>query len=89
MTILKGQLEGMLYGIGGYKDRNKYLKRSCQVVGAIEELVGEILGVTRLKAADFMPERSHFELGDMIFNIQSEYEDMAIDKDIKVCLQLE
>lgn len=89
VTILKGQLEGMLYNIGGYKDREKYLKRSCQVVGVMEKLVGEILGVTRLKAADFMPERSHFELGDMIFNIQSEYEDMAIDKDIKVCLQLE
>ena len=26
VTILKGQIQGMISGIGGYKDRDKYLK---------------------------------------------------------------
>lgn len=27
ITILKGQLQGMIYNVGGYKDRDKYLQK--------------------------------------------------------------
>lgn len=46
VTILKGQLQGMLYGVGGYKDRDKYLKRAFEVTCAMENLVMEILTVS-------------------------------------------
>ena len=43
VTILKGQLSGMLDGVGVYQDRDKYLLRSLQVTGRMENLVGEML----------------------------------------------
>ena len=39
VTILKGQLSGMLEGVGVYQDRDKYLLRSLQVTGRMENLV--------------------------------------------------
>ena len=40
VTILKGQLSGMLDGVGVYRDREKYLARSLQVAGRMEESDG-------------------------------------------------
>lgn len=39
ITILKGQLTGMLDGVDVYRDRDKYLARSLQVTGRMETLV--------------------------------------------------
>ena len=36
ITIIKGQLEGMLLGIGAYKDHEKYLARSLEVAATLE-----------------------------------------------------
>ena len=50
VTILKGQLSGMLEGVGVYQDRDKYLLRSLQVTGRMEGLVGEMLAISRMEA---------------------------------------
>ena len=50
VTILKGQLSGMLEGVGVYQDRDKYLLRSLQVTGRMENLVGEMLSISRMEA---------------------------------------
>ena len=39
VTIIKGQLEGMLLGIGAYKDREKYLTRSLEIANTLETMV--------------------------------------------------
>ncbi len=38
VTILKGQLSGMLEGVGVYQDRDRYLLRALQVTGRMEHL---------------------------------------------------
>lgn len=43
VTILKGQLSGMLEGVDVYRDRDKYLLRSLQVTGRMESLIQEML----------------------------------------------
>lgn len=50
ITILKGQLTGMLDGVDVYRDRDKYLARSLQVTGRMETLVQEILTVSRMES---------------------------------------
>ncbi|MFR4875337.1 MAG: histidine kinase dimerization/phospho-acceptor domain-containing protein [Ruthenibacterium lactatiformans] len=49
ITIIKGQLEGMLLGIGAYKDHEKYLARSLEVAATLETMVQEILTISRLE----------------------------------------
>ena len=47
VTILRGQLAGMLEGVGVYQDRDKYLLRSLQVTGRMENLIREMLAISR------------------------------------------
>ena len=49
VTILKGQLTGMLEGVGVYQNRDKYLLRSLQVTGRMEHLVQEMLAISRME----------------------------------------
>ena len=50
VTILKGQLSGMLEGVGVYQDRDKYLLRSLQTPGRMENLIGEMLAISRMES---------------------------------------
>ena len=50
VTILKGQLSGMLDGVDVYQDREKYLARSLQVTARMENLIQEILTISRVEA---------------------------------------
>ena len=50
VTILKGQLSGMLEGIGVYRNRDKYLLRSLQTAGRMEKLIQEMLSISRMES---------------------------------------
>ncbi len=50
ITILKGQLSGMLAQVGPYRNREQYLARSLAVTGRMEALVREMLTISRLEA---------------------------------------
>lgn len=60
LTILKGELEGMVYEIGKYKDTKKYLKHSLKVTDDIGKIIQEILSVAIMKD-------EHFKLNKKIF----------------------
>lgn len=49
LTILKGQLSGMLEEVGVYRDRDKYLLRALGTAERMEELIGELLSVSRIE----------------------------------------
>ena len=53
ITIINGQLEGMIYNIGKYKDRDKYLKESYIVIQKMSELVQEILHLSERENSEF------------------------------------
>ena len=57
VTILKGQLSGMLEGVGVYQDRDKYLLRSLQVTGRMENLVQEMLAISRMESGSVAVKR--------------------------------
>ncbi len=49
VTVLKGQISGMLAGVDIYRDRDKYLARSLAVTGRMEKLVQEMLTIARME----------------------------------------
>lgn len=49
LTALKGHLEGMIYNIGPYKDRDTYLQKNYQTVQDMEKLIREILSISKLE----------------------------------------
>lgn len=66
VTILKGQLSGMLEGVGVYQDRDKYLLRSLQVTGRMENLIGEMLAISRMETGSVPLRREPVELADLL-----------------------
>ena len=70
ITVIKGQLEGMIFNVGKYKERDKYLARSLEVVKAMEGMVQEILTVSRIKSSETSLQEETFDFSDMI---KSEY----------------
>ncbi len=49
ITIVKGQIESMLLGIGKYKDTGKILPETLREVENMERLVGEILAISKME----------------------------------------
>ncbi len=86
VTIIKGQLEGMLLGIGAYKDRDKYLARSLEIVNTLETMVQEILTISRLETTgtDFKKER--LDCVRIIQSYLNEIEDLIAKKDLQIFL---
>ena len=62
VTILKGQLSGMLEGVGVYRDRDKYLLRSLQTTGRMENLIREMLAISRMETGSVPVRREPVDL---------------------------
>lgn len=89
ITILKGQLQGMLYHVGGYIDRDKYLKRSFEITCSMEQLVMEILTVTRMKASGFTAQIETFDLPALISGILEDFADLFSEKNMDIITEME
>ncbi len=88
ITVIKGQLEGMLLGIGAYKDHEKYLARALEVANTLETMVQEILTISRLDAAGADFKKDNFDCVQVIRRYLSETEDLMAEKDLQICLEL-
>lgn len=62
ITIIKGQLEGMLYQVGRYQDRETYLARSLEVTDTLETMVQELLTISRLETPGYTCKKSRVNL---------------------------
>ena len=58
ITILKGHLSGMLQGVGEYRDRNYYLQRSLETTEKMEDMVKELLTVSRIENNKFITQKT-------------------------------
>lgn len=88
VTIIKGQLEGMLLGIGAYKDREKYLTRSLEIANTLETMVQEILTISRLETAGTDFKKDHLDCIQIIKSYLSEIEDLIAEKDLQIYLDV-
>ena len=94
ITIIKGQLQGMLYQVGRYKDRETYLAQSLEVTDNLEKMVQELLTISRLDTPGYAFNPSHVHLDKLIHDRLTANEDLfmqrglAVEKDIspEVCI---
>lgn len=84
VTILKGQLTGMLEGIDVYQDRDKYLAKSIQVTGRMESLVQEILTVSRIEDSGFALKAEQTDLAELVRRQLAIYDDLVLQKKLRV-----
>jgi two-component system, OmpR family, sensor histidine kinase VanS len=89
ITVLKGQLEGMISNIGAYKDRDKYLNRSLFVLESMEGIVREILDISRLESNGFSPVIEKVDISSMTRECIQEISYLAEEKDIVIKSEIE
>ena len=83
ITVIKGQTEGMILNIGDYQDRNKYLARSLEVINTMENMVQEILTVSRMKSSKVGLKKETIPFSDMLKQEYALFEDLIVQKGIE------
>ncbi len=82
ITIIKGQLQGMLYQVGRYKDREAYLAESLTVTDTLEKMVQELLTISRLDTPGYICKKSEFDLSNLINERLSAHEDLFMQREL-------
>lgn len=89
ITAVKGQLDGMIHRIGIYQDRDTYLRRSYKILENMEQLVQEILHISKFEHQVLLPKYSKINLSEMICVMIKHLEYFATEKNIRVIHEIE
>ncbi len=89
ITVIKGQLSGMIDGVGVYKDRDKYLLHSIKTVEQMEALVQELLFINKIELSSNIENFKEMDLKELIEELLSPYINLFNEKNIKVEKYLE
>ena len=81
ITVLKGELEGMIYQVGEYKDRDTHLRQSLRTVNDMELLVKEILSASRMAGNDFSLTLSDIDLSQLVRECCHKWQGASEDKE--------
>ena len=84
ITIIKGELEGMIYKVGEYKDRDAYLKHALKTATDMEILVKDILSAARMGGSDFQLLREKVDMTSLVERCCRKVKGIAEDKKIKM-----
>ncbi|WIV13757.1 HAMP domain-containing sensor histidine kinase [Proteiniborus sp. MB09-C3] len=84
ITIVKGQLQGMISGIGRYKDRDTYLIQSLQALNGLETMVQELLIISRMEAPEYVCSRKPFDLALLVKQCLIAQEDAFIQNEMQL-----
>ncbi len=83
ITIIKGQLQGMLYQVGRYKDRETYLAGSLEVTDNLEKMVQELLTISRLDTPGYAFNPAHIYFDKLIQDRLTANEDLFMQREKK------
>ena len=89
IAIIKGQLEGMIYQVGAYKDRDTYLRRCMKTTNDMEALVKEILSAARMGGSDFHLERTDLDISQMLRKVCQQFRGRMEDKQIELRMDIQ
>ena len=89
LTIIKGELEGMICEVGEYKDKKKYLKHSLKVANEMENLIKEILSVAMMKDENFKLNMKNLNFTNIIKKAYRKYQGIAEDKGIEIITDIQ
>ena len=89
IAIIKGQLEGMIYQVGEYKDRDTYLRHCLKTTNDMEALVKEILSAARMGGSDFHLERTDLDISQMLRKVCQQFHGRMEDKQIELRMDIQ
>ena len=69
IAAVMGRLDGMIHGIGAYKDRDKYLKRSYEMMQDINILTEKMSELSKIQNPQFKPNLKVISLTNIIEDV--------------------
>ena len=88
ITVLKGQIESMILGIGKYKDAEKVLPETLREVENMERLVKEILTISKIEMDGLAGKAEPVLLSDILIKVTETLLPLAQERHITVHSQL-
>ncbi|OXS65301.1 two-component sensor histidine kinase [Lysinibacillus sp. KCTC 33748] len=88
LTVMKGYLEGMIYNIGPYQNRDFYLEKNHKIIERMEQLVREILSMSKLEQDTTKLQLEEVDLLELVDSITKDLVFFASEKDIKIVKQI-
>lgn len=89
ITIISGQLEGMIYNIGKYKDRDTYLKKSYESTQELRDLVNEMIEVSKYEILEMDLSLSMVDLSGLLDKLIKRHQFLIEEKQMNVILKIE
>ena len=88
VTILKGQIEGMEQNVGVYKDRDKYLARAREVTVTLQNMVQEILMISKMESWGFSLKKKELDLAELVRLQLADLTELFEQKNMKLEIML-
>lgn len=88
LTVMKGYIEGMIYHIGPYQNRDLYLEKNHNIIEGMEQLVREILSMSKLEQDTFKLQLEEVNLLELLDSITKDLVFFASQKDIQIIKQI-
>lgn len=82
ITVIKGNLEGMLYNIGRFKDRDAYIKKTLMTTERLQNLLSEILTITKIQTANRFNDFVDINLSAAVKNILYDLKELFEQKEL-------
>lgn len=89
ITIISGQLEGMMYNIGKYKDRDTYLKKSYESTQELRDLVNEMIEVSKHEILESDLALTKVNLSSLLEKLIKKHQFLIEEKNMNVILKIE
>lgn len=89
ITIISGQLEGMIYNIGKYKDRDTYLKKSYESTQELKDLVNEMMEISKCEILEKDLYFKQINLSKLLYKLVNRQAFLIEEKNMKTELNIE
>lgn len=89
VTAVRGMVDGMLYNVGVYKDRDTYLAKCQKGLEDLTELICRILETSRLDVNIAAKDKEQTDIGNLLQEISSSYFIIAKSRNTHMTLSLE
>lgn len=89
ITIISGQLEGMIYNIGKYRDRETYLKKSYESTQELKYLVDEMMEISKHEILESDLNIISFNLSLLLSDLVNRQSYLIDDKKLNLTFNVE
>jgi len=89
LTAVKGMVEGMIYNVGVYKDRDKYLVRCGENIDSLTSLVNEILETSRLELSPTADDYIDTNIQELVKSTAATHEMIALSKQVSLNINID